>query len=369
MRLNHPFLSLLPVLIFIGGFFSGLGQAITLYVAKNGKDSNPGTISSPFFTINQGLKSLKPTGTLVVRGGTYQEILNYRYIPSGVSDSSRTWIKGYPGETVIANGIDVMSRSFVTVQDIVFQGYTNRIGRWTTSDPLATYITFQNVTARDWVGGGSGAGGINVGFRQDGASTFAKILNCSCYHNGTTKLDHGIYVSSRDNLIDGGNFYNNSGHGIQVYGHIGAGSTSNNIVQNTNSHDNTLQGIGIYTGAGIVVRNNTVSNNGYAGIRADYSAQDCQISGNRVSNSPRGILIGPGASNTKVSGNIFSNVTSKIINQGQNTQISEAGDVNPPPSGDGTQPPIVPPITKPAAFGGIGLFLIAGIGLYFLIQD
>src|SRR5262249_45232346 len=43
----------------------------TYYVATNGNDSNPGTISQPFRTIKKGIGILNAGDTLYIRSGTY----------------------------------------------------------------------------------------------------------------------------------------------------------------------------------------------------------------------------------------------------------------------------------------------------------
>ena len=46
-------------------------SAATYYVATNGSDSNPGTQSQPFQTVQKGLSVLQAGDTLYLRGGTY----------------------------------------------------------------------------------------------------------------------------------------------------------------------------------------------------------------------------------------------------------------------------------------------------------
>ena len=69
------------------------------FVATNGSDSNPGTISQPFRTIAKGVSMLTPGKTLLVRSGTYAESLQ-NTIPGGTSWSSPVTVEAYPGDTV-----------------------------------------------------------------------------------------------------------------------------------------------------------------------------------------------------------------------------------------------------------------------------
>ncbi len=73
----------------------------TYYVAKTGSDSNPGTESQPWLTIQKAANTLVAGDTAYVKAGTYNE----QVIPSR-SGSSGAWIsyKAYPGDTVIIDG-------------------------------------------------------------------------------------------------------------------------------------------------------------------------------------------------------------------------------------------------------------------------
>src|SRR5271157_4582836 len=69
------------------------------YVATNGSNSNPGTISQPFLTIAKGVSVLAPGDTLFVESGTYAESLQAT-IPGGTSWSNPVTVMAYPGDTV-----------------------------------------------------------------------------------------------------------------------------------------------------------------------------------------------------------------------------------------------------------------------------
>src|SRR5262249_9054298 len=70
----------------------------TYYVATNGNDSNPGTISQPFGTIKKGIGILNAGDTLYIRSGTYNEVIDDRFqtVNSGTA-SQRITIAAYPG--------------------------------------------------------------------------------------------------------------------------------------------------------------------------------------------------------------------------------------------------------------------------------
>ena len=71
------------------------------YVAPNGSDSNPGTLASPYATIQHAVNHLEAGDTIYVRSGTYVEVVIVRQ--SGTAESPIT-IAAYPGETPIIDG-------------------------------------------------------------------------------------------------------------------------------------------------------------------------------------------------------------------------------------------------------------------------
>src|SRR2546425_997742 len=57
----------------------------TYYVAPDGRDSNPGTLSAPLTSIQAGLNKLYPGDTLEIRGGTYYPSATLKLPRSGTS--------------------------------------------------------------------------------------------------------------------------------------------------------------------------------------------------------------------------------------------------------------------------------------------
>ncbi len=73
----------------------------TYYVATNGKDSNPGSLLSPWRTIYKAANSIKAGDTVYIRGGTYHE--SNIFYPDGTPTAPIT-ISGYAGEAVVIDG-------------------------------------------------------------------------------------------------------------------------------------------------------------------------------------------------------------------------------------------------------------------------
>jgi hypothetical protein len=76
-------------------------QAMVYYVAPSGKDSNPGTASQPWQTIQKAANTLVVGDTVYIRAGTYPE----QVVPQN-SGSAGNYITyaAYPGETVTIDG-------------------------------------------------------------------------------------------------------------------------------------------------------------------------------------------------------------------------------------------------------------------------
>jgi parallel beta-helix repeat protein len=100
----------------------------TYYVATSGSDSDPGTITQPWATIQHALDTATVGDTIMVRGGTYNEYLGTN--TSGIPGHPIT-LQGYPGETVVLNGsglnwrygIDIGGADHLVIQNLTITDY------------------------------------------------------------------------------------------------------------------------------------------------------------------------------------------------------------------------------------------------------
>ena len=95
-------ISLLAVLA-----FTSAAQATEFNVATNGSDSNPGTLASPFLTIQRAADVAQPGDVITVHEGMYRERVNPPR--GGDSDSKRIIYQAAPGEKVIITGSEPMT--------------------------------------------------------------------------------------------------------------------------------------------------------------------------------------------------------------------------------------------------------------------
>jgi MYXO-CTERM domain-containing protein len=75
--------------------------AAEYYVATTGSDSNPGTIDSPFATLQKANDSAAAGDTIWMRAGTYSSTSQITLSTSGTSDTNRTKIWAYTGEVPV----------------------------------------------------------------------------------------------------------------------------------------------------------------------------------------------------------------------------------------------------------------------------
>jgi hypothetical protein len=106
----------------------------TFYVALTGDDSNPGTIDSPWRTIQQAADSMKAGDTVYIHGGVYHESVDIQV--SGSATAGPVTFQSYPGETAILDGtgltppadnirglINIENQSYVIVRGLEIRNY------------------------------------------------------------------------------------------------------------------------------------------------------------------------------------------------------------------------------------------------------
>ena len=99
LRRSHIFAFSLSVACFV--LASGRASAAEFFVSPTGSDSNPGTLASPFATLQKGNNSAAAGDTVWLRAGTYNCTTQITLSKSGTSDTNRTKIWAYTGEVPI----------------------------------------------------------------------------------------------------------------------------------------------------------------------------------------------------------------------------------------------------------------------------
>jgi Right handed beta helix region len=202
----------------------------TFYVAKSGNDTNSGSFTAPWLTIQHAANKVTAGATVFVETGTYNESVAF---PASGTASNYITFENYPGENPVIDGtgltpaatqglINIVNLSYLTVSGFEIRNYTTSKAAVT---PAGIWIT------------GSGSG--------------LKILN-NLVHNITTTSEKsgnafGIAVYGTSStpitniLISGNQVYSlktGESETMNVDGNVTNFTISNNIV-----HDNDNIGI------------------------------------------------------------------------------------------------------------------------------
>jgi parallel beta-helix repeat protein len=289
--------------------------------------------------VTHGLAQLRAGGTLYLRGGTYVEpLFEQNFGGSGSSWSNYVTVAAYPGETVtvqVVPGGDNAVRfqdssvSYVEIDGLIIDG-TGGGDRSTLVylGPASHHVRFKNVEIRNSQGNGMLAGGSSHEF-----------LNLNVHRNGLWDgylNSNGMYMTTSNSVIDGGDFYNNQAFGVRFFNSDPAQSANNNTVRNARIYSNGL-GVGVdglsattSGGGGIVLgdANNLAQDNqvygNYEGIVVFgfKPSSGAKIEHNTVhDNVGLGIEIQSGAVNADVRNNTVYSNSVNILNSGAGTTL------------------------------------------------
>ncbi len=118
---------------------SGSLPATAYFVAPNGNDTNPGTITQPYLTIQKCATTVASGSTCYLRAGTYTET---------VTPNSGTTISSYDGESVTVDGSDVVT-GWTVYQGSIYQATVTL----STGDTNQVFANGQMMTEARWPNG------------------------------------------------------------------------------------------------------------------------------------------------------------------------------------------------------------------------
>ena len=316
-------------------------EATTRYVAKTGSDANScaasTSTSTPKLTIASGITCMAAGDVLQVRTGTYAEGFTFTSL-KGTSFANAITIQRYPAENpviqpsggsrafsilgttgsgvanspqyIIIDGFDINCTS-VTLDCIKITYPTN-------FTDAAHHIRITNNIIRNAFGNG-----ILITRSSDGN----EITNNIVHDNGHSNQEHGIYLGSAGNLVDGNQWYNNYAYGMHFYNSVD-GLVNNNIIRNNVSHHNWVTTDGnngdtvIAAGSGNLFYNNIIYDNPIVGLQINGSVSSSGFYNNVIYNTGTGIQVRAGASNNILRNNIASTSADNVSNSGTNTSFS-----------------------------------------------
>ena len=244
---DRPLLGFLRALIPAGFFALSLLfvaapaiAAATYVVAPNGNDSNPGTVSQPFATLQKAVNLANPGDTIYLRAGIYAIATQTQITRSG-SNGNPINIFNYPGEVPVLDG----------ASNQLTGGYS--------------LIRLDNVS---WwhIKGLELRNGPGYGIYLVGTASNIIVEGNNVHHN--VRLDRsgaGILVENgSNNLILNNDSHHNGVPGTTGGDGIGLGSQgTGNIIRGNRVWRNNDDGIDLWDAANVLVENNLSWENGY----------------------------------------------------------------------------------------------------------
>lgn len=235
------------------------------YVSNTGADSAAGTIASPFKTIGKASTTAKAGDRVIVRGGTYAEVV--RLTTSGTASAPIQYL-AFPGEIAIiegkntANATDLVT---ITGNYVVLSGFViQNAKRSGVSIWGAQHVSIQKNTI--W---GCTRGAIWMGYSNRTQSQAHLVEDNTVYQNclenaARTRASgwpRAIAVDASDNTIVRRNrVYQNYGEGI------GALSTSGTQILDNQVYDNFSAMIYLDNAPASVVKGNFIFDTGNSGF-------------------------------------------------------------------------------------------------------
>lgn len=223
--------------------FSAAVNATEYYVAPNGNDSNPGTITQPWLTWQKGFSSLSAGDILYIRGGNYTGMYGSGH---GVNisgrdgtSSARITVMAYPGEKPVLDcsslassagvnfGILMRNCDYWTIKGLTVKSvreYRN-LSKSAGGSPTAGWElgTCTNITLDQCIVTDCGNG-----FTLNGTVYDIKYINCDAYSNydyydngGLANGFNGNVRGSSTITYEGCRAWSNSDDGWDNYGGSG----------------------------------------------------------------------------------------------------------------------------------------------------
>lgn len=278
-----------------------------IFVATDGSDSNDGSLSAPFATIERAMRSISSGNgkTILIRGGTYHE--HYAWEANGVvsplrgknfSQADPVEIRSYPGEWAVldcdlqGHGLWIYATNYVLVDNIEVQNANK--GERAGIEASGSHIIVRDTKVHDshWLSANNVTGykiqattdvvlDTNEGYDNfdSNNSAFWNSSNYLVYLDGSAIGDFYILNSKSRGSSSGfkikhaGNakliLHNNSSINDRYSYAVGSDLSSVRYSLSVNSNSGVVAGIAdpnIYNKGKVLIENNTIVNASAAGI-------------------------------------------------------------------------------------------------------
>jgi len=246
----------LTTIALVGLFGAGTARAGDYYVSTAGNDSNAGSSTAPWRTLQNAANTAGAGDVVHVADGTY---VGFQITSDGTAASPITFTASGSGAVVnqenssTPDNINLEGASYVVVDGFVVEDAT-RVGIRAVQ---ATGVVIRNNTVRR-----SGLTGILTGW------TPSIVIENNVVSASTG--EHGIYVSNsntpNDNpVIRGNECFGNAKNGVQVNGDCwegGDGIIEGALIEGNFIHDNNWKGFSIISMQASTIQNNVIYDNG-----------------------------------------------------------------------------------------------------------
>jgi hypothetical protein len=277
------------------------------YVSTAGRDSNDGSIDSPWATLNHAIQVAGPGDIVYMRGGEYttNEVWIRGDRGMGGANGQLLTIRSYPGETASVGGDRriILEADYVRIEGLHFR-LPYRMDSWGTGNQIVNN-TFSGLQAT--------YGAIEYG-GNDGLIQGNRIE----ISGGGDTQDHGIYLHfGRNNVVRENYISGFSGYGIHAYDEDKGDHTPrayDNILIEGNVITDSASRSGIILGPhdstiamdNVVIRNNVIFNNADCGILTRYqSIPNLRIYNNVIYGNACGISISNNVNRLEIVNNIL----------------------------------------------------------------
>ncbi|PYE49736.1 parallel beta helix pectate lyase-like protein [Paenibacillus barcinonensis] len=161
-------------------------QRTIYYISPHGNDKNPGTMRSPWKSIQYAADHAAPGSTIYLRQGVYAQ--KVKITRSGLSASRPTLLTSYPGERAVLDGKGLSVRGVEGLVEL----------------DNVSHVTIQNLEIRSFATAQTGQ--VPVGIYVHGAGENVQLLGNNIHAIANRATPKGADLQGRD------------AHGIAIYG-------------------------------------------------------------------------------------------------------------------------------------------------------
>jgi hypothetical protein len=256
-KLCFALLALASFSLFAPSLFAQSGS--TFYVAKTGSNSNSGSYTAPWLTIQHAATTVTAGATVYVESGVYNESVNF---PASGTAANPIIFASYPGQTATIDGtglsvtgtqglINIVNQSYITVNGFEIRNYTTSkaaltpAGIWVTGSGSGVQLLnnlVHNITTTSEKNGN--AFGIAVYGTSSTPITGLTISGNQVYdlktgESESVNVDGNVtYFSITKNIV-----HDNDNIGIDAIGFEGVGPTGSDRARYGEISGNTVYNI------------------------------------------------------------------------------------------------------------------------------